>query len=196
MVFFALAANEEEANMPNSAAAAISENRTWFTIFGILLIVLGGLAIAFPFVTTIATKIFLGWLFLIGGIVQIFHAFSTKGWSEFFLDLLMGVLFLIAGGWLAFFPLTGIITLTIFLAAMFVAQGVIEIVMAFRIRPLDGWGWMFLAGLVALAVGILILFDLPSSAAWAIGLLVGINLLMTGLAYLLLPMMVSRARDA
>jgi uncharacterized membrane protein HdeD (DUF308 family) len=196
MVFFALAANEEEANMPNSAAAAISENRTWFTIFGILLIVLGGLAIAFPFVTTIATKIFLGWLFLIGGIVQIFHAFSTKGWSEFFLDLLMGVLFLIAGGWLAFFPLTGIITLTIFLAAMFLAQGIIEIVMAFRLRPLDGWGWMFLAGLVALAVGILILFDLPSSAAWAIGLLVGINLLMTGLAYLLLPMMVSRARDA
>jgi len=182
--------------MPKSAAAAISENRTWFTIFGILLIVLGGLAIAFPFVTTIATKIFLGWLFLIGGIVQIFHAFSTKGWSEFFLDLLMGVLFLIAGGWLAFFPLTGIITLTIFLAAMFVAQGVIEIVMAFRIRPLDGWGWMFLAGLVALAVGILILFDLPSSAAWAIGLLVGINLLMTGLAYLLLPMMVSRAQAA
>lgn len=182
--------------MPKSAAVAISENRTWFSIFGILLIVLGGLAIAFPFVTTIATKIFLGWLFLIGGIVQIFHAFSTKGWSEFFLDLLMGVLFLIAGVWLAFFPLTGIITLTIFLAAMFVAQGVIEIVMAFRIRPLDGWGWMFLAGVVALAVGVLILFDLPSSAAWAIGLLVGINLLMTGLAYLLLPMMVSRAQDA
>ena len=179
-----------------AAHTAITENRTWFTIFGILLIVLGVLAIAFPFVTTIATKIFLGWLFLIGGIVQIVHAFSAKGWSEFFLDLLMGVLFVIGGGWLAFFPLTGIITLTIFLAAMFVVQGVIEIAMAFRMRPLDGWVWMLLAGLVALAVGILILFDLPSSATWAIGLLVGINLLMTGWAYLLLPMMVARAREA
>lgn len=184
--------------MPTTAAAqaAISENRTWFIIFGILLIVLGFLAIAFPFVTTITTKLFLGWLFLFGGIVQIFHAFYTKGWSEFFLDLLMGVLFIVAGSWLAFFPLTGIITLTIFLAAMFVVQGAIEVAMAFRMRPLDGWGWMLVAGLVALAVGILILFDLPSSATWAIGLLVGINLLMTGWAYLLLPMMVGRAQDA
>ena len=182
--------------MPAQAHTVITENRTWFTIFGILLIVLGVLAIAFPFVTSIATKIFLGWLFLIGGIVQIVHAFSTKGWSEFFLDLLMGGLFLVAGGWLAFFPLTGIITLTIFLAAMFAVQGVIEIAMAFRMRPLDGWGWMLFAGLVALAVGFLILFGLPSSATWAIGLLVGINLLMTGLAYLLLPMVVGRAMEA
>jgi uncharacterized membrane protein HdeD (DUF308 family) len=182
--------------MAASTHTAITENRTWFIIFGILLIALGVLAIAFPFATTIAAKVFLGWLFLIGGIVQIIHAFSTRGWSEFFLDLLMGILYLVAGGWLAFFPLTGIVTLTIFLAAMFVVQGVIEIAMAFRIRPLDGWGWMLVAGIVALLAGILILFGLPSSATWAIGLLVGINLLMTGWAYLLLPMMVERARDA
>ncbi len=159
---------------------------------GILLIVLGTLGIVFPFLTTIAAKIFLGWLFLIGGMVQIVHAFSTRGWSEFFLDLLMGVLFLIGGGWLAFFPLTGIITLTIFLAAMFVVQGIIEIAMALRMRPHEGWIWMLLAGIVALAAGLLILAQLPSSATWAIGLLVGINLIMTGWAYLLLPMMVSR----
>jgi uncharacterized membrane protein HdeD (DUF308 family) len=182
--------------MAASTHTAITENRTWFIIFGILLIALGVLAIAFPFATTIAAKVFLGWLFLIGGIVQIIHAFSTRGWSEFFLDLLMGILYLVAGGWLAFFPLTGIVTLTIFLAAMFVVQGVIEIAMAFRIRPLDGWGWMLVAGIVAVLAGILILFGLPSSATWAIGLLVGINLLMTGWAYLLLPMMVERAADA
>jgi uncharacterized membrane protein HdeD (DUF308 family) len=182
--------------MAASTHTAITENRTWFIIFGILLIALGVLAIAFPFATTIAAKVFLGWLFLIGGIVQIIHAFSTRGWSEFFLDLLMGILYLVAGGWLAFFPLTGIVTLTIFLAAMFVVQGVIEIAMAFRIRPLDGWGWMLVAGIVAVLAGILILFGLPSSATSAIGLLVGINLLMTGWAYLLLPMMVERAADA
>ena len=172
---------------------AIAENRTWFTIFGVLLIILGVLAVAFPFFTTIATKIFLGWLFLIGGIVQIVHAFSARGWSEFFLDLLMGLLFIIGGAWLAFFPLTGIITLTIFLAAMFVVQGVIEIAMALRMRSHGGWIWMLLAGIVALAVGVLILMQLPSSATWAIGLLVDINLLMTGWAYLLLPMMVARS---
>ena len=177
----------------SSIQAAVSENRTWFIILGVLLIILGVAAISFPLLTTIAAKIFLGWLFLIGGIVQIVHAFSTRRWSEFFLDLLVGVLYLIAGGWLAFFPLTGIVTLTVLLAAMFIAQGVLEVGMAFRIRPHAGWVWMLIAGIAALAVGVLIIAHLPSSAAWAIGLLVGIALIMSGWAYLLLPMAVARA---
>jgi uncharacterized membrane protein HdeD (DUF308 family) len=171
-----------------STPAVIAEHRTWFTILGILLILLGLVAIAFPFLTTIATKILLGWLFLIGGIVQIVHAFSTQSWSEFFLDLLIGVVYVLAGAWLAFFPLTGILTLTILLAVMFIIQGVLELGMAFRMRPRQGWGWMLFAGIVAILAGLLILMELPSSAAWAIGLLVGINMIATGVAYLLLPM--------
>jgi uncharacterized membrane protein HdeD (DUF308 family) len=174
-----------------SMQAAISENKGWFYFLGILLIVLGVAAVGFPFVTTIATKIFLGWLFLIGGIVQIVHAFSTRQWSEFFLDLLVGVLYVVAGGWLAFFPLTGIVTLTLLLALMFIVQGVLEAGIAFRIRPHAGWVWMLLASIVAVAVGVLLIAKLPSSAAWAIGLLVGINLIMSGFAYLFLPMAAS-----
>ena len=120
-------------------------------------------AITFPLLTTIAAKIFFGWLFLICGIVQIVHAFSTRQWSEFFLDLLIGVLYLIAGGWLAFFPLTGIVTLTVLLAAMFIAQGVLEAVMAFRMRPHAGWVWMLVAGIAAFAVGVLIIALLPAN---------------------------------
>jgi len=168
--------------------AAISENKGWFYFLGILLIILGVAAIAFPFVTTIAAKIFLGWLFMIGGILQIVHAFSTRAWSEFFLDLLIGVLYVVAGGWLAFFPLTGILTLTLLLALMFIVEGVLEAGIAFRIRPHAGWVWMLLSGIVAIAVGVLLIAQLPSSAAWAIGLLVGINLIMSGFAYLFLPL--------
>ena len=120
-------------------------------------------AITFPLLTTIAAKIFFGWLFLICGIVQIVHAFSTRQWSEFFLDLLIGVLYLIAGGWLAFFPLTGIVTLTVLLAAMFIAQGALEAVMAFRMRPHAGWVWMLVAGIAAFAVGVLIIALLPAN---------------------------------
>jgi uncharacterized membrane protein HdeD (DUF308 family) len=167
---------------------AISENKGWFYFLGILLIVLGAAAIAFPFVTTIAAKVFLGWLFMIGGIVQIFHAFSTRAWSEFLLDLLIGVLYVVAGGWLAFFPLTGIVTLTLLLAVMFILEGVLQAGIAFRIRPFAGWVWMLLSGIVAIVVGVLLIAQLPSSAAWAIGLLVGINLMMSGFAYLFLPM--------
>jgi len=169
-----------------SVQAIVAEHRTWFTVLGVVLVILGVLAIAFPFITTIAAKVFLGWLFLIGGVVQIVHAFSTQRWSEFFLDLLLGVLFVVAGGWLAFFPLTGIITLTIFLAALFVAEGILEIIMAFRLNPRTGWVWLLISGIIAIAAGVLIFAGLPSTAAWAIGLLVGINLLASGFAYLFL----------
>lgn len=170
-----------------TAAAAISENKFWFFLLGTVLIVLGIAAIGFPFLTTIAAKVFLGWLILIGGILQIVHAFSTREWSEFFFDLIIGALYVIVGGWLAFFPLTGILTLTVLLALAFLIQGFLEVGMAFRMRPHAGWIWMLLAGLVAIAAGTLLIAELPSSATWAIGLIVGINLIMSGVAYLLLP---------
>jgi len=182
---------------PHASAAAlvegaVAENRTWFIILGIVLILLGVGAIIFPLLTTIAVKIMIGWLFLIGGIVQIVHAFSTQKWSSFFLNLLVGALYVFAGGWLAFFPFTGIITLTIFLAAMFIVQGILEIGMGFRMRPQSGWGWMLFSGIIALLLGILIFAGLPGTAVWAIGLMVGINLLSSGLAYLFLGMSAGR----
>jgi uncharacterized membrane protein HdeD (DUF308 family) len=76
---------------------AIAEHRTWFIVLGIVLILLGIVAIVFPLMSTIAVKIMVGWLFLIGGIVQIIHAFSTQKWSSFFLNLLVGILYVIAG---------------------------------------------------------------------------------------------------
>jgi uncharacterized membrane protein HdeD (DUF308 family) len=166
--------------------AIVAEHRTWFTVLGIVLVVLGIVAIAFPFLTTIAAKIFLGWLFLIGGAVQVVHAFSTQRWSEFLLNLLIGALYVVVGAWLAFFPLTGIITLTIVLAALFIIEGALEIGMGFRIRPKQGWGWLLFSGIIAVAAGVLVFAGLPSTATWAIGLLVGVNLLASGLSFMLL----------
>ena len=74
------------------------------------------------------------------------------------------------------------------LALLFIIEGIVEFGIAFRIRPHSGWIWMFLSGIIAIAVGILLIANLPSSAAWAIGLLVGINLIFSGFAYLFLPM--------
>jgi uncharacterized membrane protein HdeD (DUF308 family) len=176
--------------------AAIAENRKWFMVLGLALIILGAIAIAFPFITTIAAKIFLGWVFLIGGIVQIFHAFSVQKWSEFLLTLLVGLVYLLAGAWLSFLPLAGILTLTAFLAVMFILQGALEAGMAFRMRPREGWVWMLLAGIVGVAVGVLIIAELPSSATWAIGLLVGINMISSGFAYFFLAMAAGKAAAA
>lgn len=171
----------------NAPVAGTAKSKFWFYLLGIVLILLGLAAIGSPFLTTIAAKVFFGWLVLIGGVLQVAHAFGTREWSEFLLDLLGGAVFVIVGAWLAFFPLTGILTLTLLLALTFIVQGILELGMAFRLRPRTGWIWMLIAGVVAIVAGLMLIADLPGSATWAIGLLVGVNLIMSGVAYLLVP---------
>ena len=180
-----------QADIDRAVAAAkqtVADNWGWFLTLGIVLVVAGIAAIMFPLVSTIAAKIALGWIFLAAGIVMIIHAFSIQKWGGFLMELLLGVLYLFAGGWLAFFPFTGIVTLTIVLAALFLVEGVLEVVMGFRVRPHEGWGWLVFSGLIAVAVGLLIAAELPSSAVWAIGLLAGVNLLSTGISFIVVAL--------
>lgn len=164
----------------------VGQHWGWFLGLGLLLILAGAAAIAFPFVSTLAAKFALGWLFLFTGIVNIVHAFGTSGWRAFAHNLLIGVLFAAAGAYLAFFPFTGIITLTILLAALFIVEGYLEIMMAIRLQRHAGWYWVLLSGILAIAAGVLIGLELPNSSTWAIGLLTGINLLSSGLSFVLL----------
>jgi uncharacterized membrane protein HdeD (DUF308 family) len=182
--------------------AAVAEARRvlaggwgWFVVLGLVLIAAGGAAIAFPWLSTVAAKIALGWIFLLGGVTLIIHASSIPHWQGLVLSLLVGALYLVAGGYLAFLPLSGILTLTILLAALFIAEGVLEVLLAFRVRSHEGWGWLLLSGLVAIAVGGLIAFELPSSATWAIGLLAGVNLISTGLGFVFLGLTGRRLRQ-
>ncbi len=174
----------------------IADKWGWFLALGIVLIVAGLAAIAFPLFSTIAAKIMLGWLFLIGGVMLILHAFNAQAWQGFLWSLLIGILYAVAGGYLAFFPLTGLLTLAILLAMLFIAEGVFEVIMALRVRPHEGWGFLLLSGIAALLVGVLIGIDLPGSAVWALGLLVGINLLFSGWSYVFLALAGRRAHEA
>ncbi len=174
----------------------ITEKWGWFLALGIALIIVGIAAIAFPFVSTVAAKIVLGWLFLIGGLLLVIHAFSAPGWKGFIWNLLIGILYLIAGGYLAFFPLTGLLTLALVLAILFIVEGIFETIMAFRVRPHEGWVWLLLSGIAAIAVGIIIAMAFPGSAVWALGLLVGINLLFTGWSYVFLALTGRKAQTA
>ncbi|MGE3066616.1 MAG: HdeD family acid-resistance protein [Hyphomicrobiaceae bacterium] len=166
----------------------VGHNWGWFLALGIMFVLAGTAAIVFPFLSTIATKIALGWIFLLTGAVNVIHAFGTKEWRGFALNLLVGLLFLVAGGWLAFFPLTGIITLTILLAAVFLAEGYLECLLALRLRPDTGWVWILISGLIAIAAGGMIAFQLPGSAVWALGLITGINLLASGWSFIFLAL--------
>lgn len=173
----------------------ISEKWGWFLALGIVLILAGIAAIAFPLLSSIAAKLVLGWLFIIGGVMMIVHAFQAPGWSGFLWELLIGILYAVVGGYLAFFPLSGLLTLTLLIAALFIAEGIFEAIMAFRVRPHEGWVWLLLSGIAALAVGVIIAMGLPESAVWAIGLLVGINLLFSGWSYVFLALAGRRAHE-
>ena len=166
----------------------IADHWGWFLGLGLLLALAGAAAIAFPFFSTVAAKVALGWLLLFTGIVNVVHAFATWGWRAFGHNLLVGLLFVAAGAYLAFFPLTGIITLTILLAALFIVEGYLELMMALRLQPDAGWGWVLLSGILAIGAGIMIGLGLPDSSTWVLGLLTGINLLASGLSFIFLAL--------
>jgi uncharacterized membrane protein HdeD (DUF308 family) len=166
----------------------IAKHWGWYLVLGIALLLGGVVAIAFPFLSTIAAKQVLGWIFLFTGAITIVHAFSAGNWRGFLWNLLIGILYIVGGAYLLLFPLAGVVTLTMIVAAMFLADGILEIIMAFRLRPHSGWGWVLASGVAALIAGFLIASQLPSSATWVIGILVGIKMIMAGWSYIALAL--------
>jgi uncharacterized membrane protein HdeD (DUF308 family) len=166
------------------AQAEIAEHWVGYLVLGCALLLVGMAAIIFPLFSTIAAKIALGWIFVVSGAAIILHAFSAGNWRGFFWNLLIGLLHLIVGGYLALLPLTGILTLTVLLAALLIADGLLEVGMALQLRPHDGWGWVLTSGAVAIAAGLLIVLQLPSSATWTIGVLVGIKMIFAGWSFI------------
>jgi uncharacterized membrane protein HdeD (DUF308 family) len=152
----------------------------WLLGLGILLSVLGVVLIAAPVLGTLAVDLLVGWFLIIGGIAQVIHAFMEKAWRGFLLELLSGVLYLVVGGLLLFYPLAGAQALTLVLAAFLLVDGIVRVAMAMRLRPAHGWGWLLFGGIVTVILAVLIWMQWPASAVWVIGLLVGINLLFTG----------------
>jgi len=172
---------------------AIKASRGWFMALGIILILLGTAAILAPFVFSYAIKVMIGWLLLAGGVFQIVHAFQARKWKGALLHSLAALLYLAAGVYLLAFPLRGLFTLTLILAIFFMAEGFLKIILSIQIRSQGQWGWLLFSGLISLGLGILIYNDLPSSAAWAIGLLVGINLIFLGWSLVMMAAALKRA---
>ncbi len=164
----------------------VREYRSQFRNVGIALIVLGVLAVLFPLIFSIAAKVFLGWVFLLTGGVMLYHAFHVRSWQSALWSGLIAVLHLALGVYLGFFALTGLVGLTFLLGLVFIVQGVFEGLIAVQHRPQTGWGWLALNGAVTLILGFLLIAGLPGTALWAIGLLLGLNFLMSGIAFMAL----------
>ena len=167
-------------------ADTLRKYSTWFTIYGVVMALLGILAIAMPVVATLATSIFIGWLLVVGGVLGLYAVYSAgKDAPGFWWNLVTAILYLAAGIVLLGNPVTGALSLTLVLAAYLLAGGVAKIVLGFQHKreiP-QAWLWVLFSGLVDIVLGFLIIMGLPATAFWAIGLLVGINLLMMGVAF-------------
>ena len=153
-----------------------------FLIEGILLMILGLAAIIVPPLASLAVTIFVGWLFLISGIVGLVLTFWARAMPGFWWSLISAILAIIAGGILLAQPVRGTLTLTIVIGVYFLAEGVATIMYALEHRRelSERWSWLLLAGIVDIVIAFIIISGLPGSAQWAIGLLVGVNLLFGG----------------
>jgi uncharacterized membrane protein HdeD (DUF308 family) len=166
----------------HDVADALRQHSTWFIALGVLWIVLGSLAILLPWIASLTVELMFGLIFLVGGAAQVAHAFRARGWSGFLGHALAGMLALLLGLMLLFFPVQGVLSLTILLAAFFIAQGALQVFVAFRSGRMRNRGWLIASGALGVVIGLVIWFGWPGSAAWALGVLVGVQLIFTGWA--------------
>jgi uncharacterized membrane protein HdeD (DUF308 family) len=174
----------DEAGMQRGFANAIHEHWMLFLIEGIILVLLGLVAIVVPPVATLAFALIIGWVFLISGIVGLITTFWMRNAPGFWWSLLSAVIGIAAGVVLLMWPVSGVVSLTFVLIAFFFIEGIATIMYAVDHRSqLSGrWGWMLASGIVDLILAGIIFAGLPGTAAWALGLLVGINMLFGGTA--------------
>ena len=183
------------AGIQRAVATALHDHWKLYLAEGILLLVLGAIAILVPPIATLAVTIVLGWLFLISGLMGLVTSFWMREAPGFLWSLVSALLGVVVGFLLLAAPLSGALSLTLVLIAFFVIEGIVSIMFALdHKRELSGkWGWMLMSGIVDLVLSVMIFAGLPTTAAWAIGLLVGINMIFGGSALIAMAL---HARNA
>ena len=177
--------NQQQAeSLGRAVAGAIHEHWVLFLVEGIILVILGIAAIVLPPIATLAFTIIIGWIFLASGIMGLITTFWARQAPGFWWSLISAIIAIAAGFVLLLWPITGTLSLTLVLIAFFVIEGIVSIMYAIEHRnQLSGrWGWMLVSGIIDLILAGIIFAGLPGTALWALGLLVGINMVFGGVA--------------
>ena len=174
----------EQVKSPGAGLAdSIKKNAGLTVASGIILIVAGTFAILSPLVAGVSITILVGAMLAVSGIGQCLLAFKAGAFGKALMILFVGVLMAIAGFYMMSQPIAGLAALTIILMSYLLATGVLEIIVAFQLKPVDGWGLLFFNGIVTLLLGIMLWRQFPLSGAWAIGVLFGIKMIFSGLSF-------------
>jgi uncharacterized membrane protein HdeD (DUF308 family) len=164
----------------------------WYIAAAVLFIVLGIFAIIEPGVASLGVTLLVGWLLIIGAVGHLIAAFKGGGAKQVIFQLLIAVVYFIGGIYFLTHPILAVSTLTLLLAGVILAEGVLEIISYFRMKGEGASGWVLFNGIVTILLACLIWFQWPSSTVWAIGILVGVNLLMTGITRLMFGLAVRK----
>jgi uncharacterized membrane protein HdeD (DUF308 family) len=185
---------------PNESASfapidihAVETHRAEFVGLGVAFVVLGIVAIFLPIVASLVTTLAIGWLMVIAGVIEGYHALRSSEWGGAGWELLSAVVQVVGGGLVVAFPLVGKLALTLILAGYFIGEGVLKLIRAVQHQKVRSSGWLVFDGVVSLGLGILILLHWPATAVRVFGLFVGINLLLGGSSMLLIALGSRRA---
>jgi len=161
-------------------------------VLGIATIIAGLLAVVAPFVAGASVTVLVAILMVAAGIARTIFAFKAESWGKGILAFFLGVITVFVGLFLFARPMMAMATLTLLLIAYFFADGIFEVIAAFKMRPLKGWGWMVFSGIASVVLGFMLAYEWPASSLWAIGVLVGIRLIFSGWSIIA----IGRAGDA
>jgi len=164
----------------------------WSIVWGVLLVVVGALAIAAPFLAAIAITAVVAWLIILAGIIHLTLAFQAHGAGSVIWKVLIGLAYICFGGYLIWHPLLRVAALTLVLASLFLIEGILDIILYFKLRSVKGSIWELFNGIITVLLGFLIYLHWPSSSAWALGTLVGVGMIVSGLTRVMLSLAVRK----
>ena len=164
-------------------------------LWGVSLIVLGMLTVGAPFVAAVAINAFVAWLLVLAAVVHLTVAFHTREAGSLILRVLVGLAYLFFGVYLIMHPAVGVASLTLVLASLFLVEGILNIALFFQVRSVHGSSWLLIDGIITLLLGLMIYMQWPSSSAWAIGTLVGVSMIISGITRVMLSLAVRRIAD-
>lgn len=174
--------------MSTSVRNIVKESIGWSIALSLLMIVAGVLAITLPAAAGIAVALFVAWLLMFSGAAHLAFAWYTRTTGAFVWELILGAVYILIGGYILMHPVAGLASLTLALAAYLFAEAILESILAFRLRPLRGSGWLMFDAAVTLILAIMVAATWPSSTEWVLGTLVGISMLCSGVTRLMLSL--------
>jgi uncharacterized membrane protein HdeD (DUF308 family) len=160
----------------------LKKRSSWSIFMGVITAAIGAFLIAYPLVTGTIATVVLGWAFIFVGIAYVVFALHSQTIGKFFLQVLLAAIYGLAGIALVFFPISGVMALAVLLGTLFVVYAGAATVLAFQVRPVEGWGWFLFDAAISLATGILILAKWPSDSFLVVGALVGASVLVGGIS--------------